>query len=211
MKKNDQMIQLKQQLIRYKSKVNQFKQQIDSLEKELKFARATGTSQKIQVKQEDLLEKKLDAFAFFQFTTFLPEVDDENKDLLVLGNLNIVNCGTETLTHPLICIRVKPAKAITLGGKIKYDKEVNEDEIFTTTEEWGHIYKNWQEKASIEGEYWLRPFHCEKLLPDEKLSFTNFDLKIDLSNGEVPYKIEAFIYFKQLTQGIRAINRIEFQ
>ncbi len=54
-----------------------------------------------------------------------------------------------------------------------------------------------------EGEYWLKPIDETTLLPNEQLRFPSFELRIIQT-----VVVEAFVYFRQLKQGVSSSNYI---
>ncbi|WP_209125413.1 hypothetical protein [Alkalihalobacillus sp. BA299] len=153
-------------------------------------------------------QKILKGQAFFNYSVILPDLDDEEKEVLIMGNFIIENTGEEALNTPVICIQIKPAESGKLGGKI--DAAPRNEMIVdaTNSEEWQYLNQERKEKAKETGEYWLRPKECDKLQPAEKLFFSNFDLKLTKPKEKNSVIVDGYIYFKELQQGTPALNKI---
>ncbi len=146
--------------------------------------------------------------AFFNYSIILPDLNEEMKELLILGHFIIKNFSSETLNTPVICIRIKPSEAGNLGGKINFIPKGDLVIDGTTSEEWTYVDKNWKEKVKETGEHWLRPSNKNKLLPEEKLIFSNFDLRCVKPDDTNSVIIEAFVYFQELKEGFSSLNNI---
>ncbi|WP_100404824.1 hypothetical protein [Bacillus solitudinis] len=194
----DLIIQLKQKVIHYKSEVARYKNVVNDYEKII-AKKETPVS-----KPKEML---IESTAHFNYSVLLPDLDEE--ELLVFGNFIIRNTGTETLHHPLICIRVRPISYVRFGGKIKI-RETKKDALYSTSEEWRFVHENWKSIVKDNGEYWLQPNHCEQLNPGETLNFSNFDIRIDRGITKENARIEGFAYFEELSTGIKSLNSISF-
>ncbi len=146
--------------------------------------------------------------AYFNYSFILPDTKEETKEILILGHYIIQNFSTETLNTPVICIRVKPANAGNLGGKINFKQKGDLVIDGTSSEEWTYVEKNWKEKLKETGEHWLRPSNKKQLSPGEKLIFSNFDLSCIKVEGSNSVIIEAFVYFQEIKEGIPSLNNI---
>lgn len=148
---------------------------------------------------------KYECQAVFSYTVILPSLDEDEKDLVVLGNFIIKNMGTEVLTYPVICIRIHPPKIGKLGGKIVLNEQLAEP---STQEQWFHVHPDWREKLKETGEYWLKPGHCREIKPGEILEFSNFELTFNKPVENSTVVAEGFVYFNELRNGAASANII---
>ncbi len=149
-------------------------------------------------------------YAFFNYSVILPDLMEETKEVLLLGHFIITNYSSDSITTPIICIRIKPSEAGNLGGKINFIQKGDLVIDGTSSEEWMYIDKNWKEKVKESGEHWLRPKNKHKLLPGEKLIFSNFDLRCRKPENSNSVIVEAFVYFQELKEGFSSLNNIVF-
>ena len=56
-----------------------------------------------------------EACVWFSYTVMLPENDEDDNEVTVIGNMIIKNTGTSVLNTPMICIRIKPPEDVRLG------------------------------------------------------------------------------------------------
>jgi hypothetical protein len=143
--------------------------------------------------------------AFFNYTIFLPNREEDEEDVMIMGQFMIKNTGSQTLHHPLLCIRLEPAANARLGGKIAYHEHLAE---IDTLEQWQFVHEDWKEKIRETGEYWLKPKHCLELAPGETLVFSNFELQMRESDIAQLMVAEGFVYAQELREGIASLNTI---
>ncbi|UQD51871.1 hypothetical protein C0971_07320 [Bacillus methanolicus] len=148
-----------------------------------------------------------EGLAWFSYAVMLPDLDEDEMEVIVVGNLIIKNTGTETLNNPTICIRIKPPQDVRLGGKIGSVTHTALMIDGTNTEAWHYIHDNWKEKTMDTGEHWLKPNHCRQLEPGEKLTFAN-ELRISTSKEDKFVMVEGFFYCDEIKNGITALNNI---
>jgi hypothetical protein len=149
----------------------------------------------------------VDGLAWFHYAVMLPDIDEDKREVTVIGNLIIKNTGTEILNNPFICIRTKPTKAIRLGGKIGSATHTALMIDGTNAESWHYFHDNWKEKTIESGEHWLKPNHCRQLEPGTNLFFAN-ELRISSTKEEKFAIVEGFFYCDELNQGIGTLNNI---
>ncbi|WP_297990231.1 hypothetical protein [Anoxybacillus sp.] len=217
---NNQHIQLQQKIIHYRSEVAKYKQLLQLVETELKreqlrnhylqkqLEKMDECEQTIEKLEQQLLfyevaleqekkrkkeEKKELAHAYFAYATMIPEEKDEH--VTVIGDLIIENSGNTTLNDPIICLRLRPPDHAQLSGKFSFRHAQEEGG-------WTFAIDDWRQKVK-DGEYWLKPTDKAALLPNEQLRFSSFELRIFHM-----IVVEAFVYFRQLKQGIASFNHI---
>lgn len=149
---------------------------------------------------------KTEGIAWFTYSIMLPDKEEDNGDITVLGNLMIRNTGTETLTNPYICLRVKPSENVRLGGKIGSVSHTALTIDGSNSEAWVYIDNNWKEKALETGEHWLKPNNSRQIEPGMNLNFAN---ELRISSGEEGFAIvEGFFYCDEIKNGLSALNSI---
>ncbi|WP_057767275.1 hypothetical protein [Cytobacillus praedii] len=148
-----------------------------------------------------------EACVWFSYTVMLPENDEDDNEVTVIGNMIIKNTGTSVLNTPMICIRIKPPEDVRLGGKIGSVTHTALMIDGTNSESWHYFHDNWKEQAEKTGEHWLKPNRHLKLEPGEKLSFEN-ELRIPTTKREKFVLIEGFFYSEEIKNGIRTLNNI---
>ncbi|WP_416151230.1 hypothetical protein ACM26V_09770 [Salipaludibacillus sp. HK11] len=206
-------IQLQQKIIHYKSELSKYKRLNEVYKKKIEFYENTDPSEKETVKTDysTKSEPLTSLTAYFNYSVFLPEVEEADQETLIVGNFHIINTGHVELTEPFIGLRITPANRATISGKISLQETPDTDTaLHTSNEEWHYMHSNWKEKIRKQGEYWLSPVHCQKLNPGETLSFTNFDLRLKKRKLDENVKIEGVCFSSELTEGIAAINHISF-
>ncbi|WP_374723111.1 hypothetical protein [Peribacillus tepidiphilus] len=148
-----------------------------------------------------------EGLAWFSYAVMLPDMDDEEKEVTVIGNLIIKNTGNTNLNNPMICLRIKPPENVRLGGKIGSLTHTALMIDGTNSEAWHYIDDNWKEKSLENGEHWLKPNHCRQLEPGGSLTFSN-ELRILTTKKEKFVMVEGFFYCDEIKNGIGALNNI---
>ncbi|QGQ44707.1 hypothetical protein [Metabacillus sediminilitoris] len=148
-----------------------------------------------------------EGLSWFSYAVMLPDMDEDEREVNVIGNLIIKNTGTATLNNPMICIRIKPPQDVRLGGKIGSVTHTALMIDGTNTEAWHYIDDNWKGKSLETGEHWLKPNHRKQLEPGENLIFAN-ELWISTSKEEKFVIVEGFFYCDEIKNGIAALNTI---
>ncbi|GED13644.1 hypothetical protein [Aneurinibacillus migulanus] len=159
--------------------------------------------------QETGREAGIGSTAFFTYSVILPDNGEEENDVLVMGDFIVKNTGSETLHAPVICIRISPAGAGVLSGKIRTNKKRASFFIEANhTNEWHYAGQNEAEREKTNGEYWLAPNFCSELAAGESLAFSNFTLSLAKPSESNSIIVEGFAYFKEQNEGITSLNNI---
>lgn len=220
---NNQHIQLQQKVIHYRSEVAKYKQLLQLAETELKREQLRNHYLQKQLEQMDEYEQTIEkleqqllfyevaleeekkrkketkkeeivrAHAYFAYAVMIPEEKEEH--VTIVGDFVIENSGNTPLNDPIICLRLRPPDHAQLSGKFSF-RQLQEEGG------WTFAVDNWRQKVK-EGEYWLKPIDQTTLLPNEQLRFPSFELRIDQT-----VVVEAFVYFRQLKQGVSSFNHI---
>ncbi|AEH48285.1 hypothetical protein [Parageobacillus thermoglucosidasius] len=148
----------------------------------------------------------ISAIAYFTYSFLLPKGDEQKG--VVIGSFVIHNIGSAALETPVICLKVTPKECAVLSAKlgedVQYDRRLNP----LVMEPWQYIDENMKKMVEERGEFWIKPVRVSQIEPGQKLAFSNFQLKFDISRVQTSYKMEGFFYCKQLQNGIRALNNI---
>lgn len=183
--------ELEQQLLSYEVALEEAERQIQHLKK-LKYT-----------VQEDKKQAVVKAQALFAYSTLLPETPEE--ETLVIGDFIIQNIGTEALQNLIVCLRVRPKLEAELSGKIAtYSTRYDDPDSI----EWIFAYENWRERIKNDGEYWIKPIHLNKLLPNEELRLANMHIRIKKTANAPSTVIDGFVYGNELPNGIASLNSI---
>jgi hypothetical protein len=155
-------------------------------------------------KKEQIIAEGL---SWFNYTVVLPDKDENEMEITIIGNLIIKNTSSTTLNNPMICIRIKPPQNVRLGGKIGAVSHTALSIDGTNSEAWHYIHDNWKEKSLETGEHWLKPNHCRQLEPSGYLTFAN-ELRISTIKKDKFVIVEGFFCCDELINGIGALNNI---
>jgi len=207
---NHKISQLQDELDLYKSELSKYKH-INDLYKKivLTYQDNSETKESEAINLETETNPNISAKVYFNYSVFLPDPKETINDLLVVGHFHIVNTSQVELNNPFIGLRVTPANSANISGKIAVT-EKTETILYTSDEEWQHMNQNWRVKIREQGEYWLKPSHCDVIKPGESLSFTNFDLRMNKLESEGHIKVEGICFTSEFSEGIPAINQISF-
>lgn len=145
--------------------------------------------------------------SYFDYSIILPDRNENEQEVLVIGNYIIKNMGTDALTQPIICIRSSTPEALRLGGKIATLTHEALDET-STLEKWTYVNDDWKEKIEKLGEHWLMAQHRKTLPAHEQLSFTKFELTVTKPQKQNNIIIEGFVYFREIKEGTSSLNNI---
>jgi hypothetical protein len=152
-------------------------------------------------------ETKAEVHSWFNYTIMLPAIDEDEHEVMIIGNYIIKNTGTQTITNPLICIRISPSNDVRLGGKIGSVTHTALTIDGTNTGAWEYIYSDWKKKSMDSGEHWLKPKKLQQLAPEESIAFSH-ELFFSLKQKEKTVNVDGFAYFDELKNGTAAINKI---
>ncbi|MGN7297437.1 hypothetical protein [Ferdinandcohnia sp. SAFN-114] len=192
----------------YNNQIIKYEQLIESLKSQFNHS---------QDQDLDNLEKRndiIDVSSIFNYSLILTKDDDEQQ-ILLIGNLLIKNTGNTTLHRPIICIKFHSSPYGKLGGKIKIPSRDNQLEGYLVDVPsqtiWEYAIPNWKEKIKNDGEYWIRP-DCTEIGPGEEITFQNFDItfsvKEETNSVNTSEIIEGFIYTEELQKGVPTLNKM---
>jgi hypothetical protein len=148
--------------------------------------------------------------AHFSYSVILPDIEQGEKDILVIGNYIIQNTGNVPLTNPIICIRINPVGFGRLSGKfgpksIDFDDKIVDEAM---GKEWGYVHDDWKDKVRKGGEYWLKPLSKDRIEPGETLTFSTFNLSLNQPKDKNSIIVEGYSYFNEEPNGVPSLNQI---
>ena len=153
------------------------------------------------LKQSRLFRKStapsVPAVAFFTHSVSLGAYGEQEH--LLIGKFQLVNTGERALHAPVILLNVKCEKEFRLNGKFA----PGEGKGGNGFHEWERI----KGKGDPQTEFWLRPTRHTLLEPGASLSFPDFQVRFQLSEGK-SIALEGFFYCEELPEGIASSNSI---
>jgi hypothetical protein len=152
-------------------------------------------------------KKRIEVQSWFNYTIMLPSNDEDEQEVIIVGNYFIQNTGTETLNNPIICIRTNPPGDVRLGGKIGSLTHTGLMIDGSNGGSWEYINQDGKEKRTKTGEYWLKPKDIQQLPPGDRITFAN-QLSFTLLQNQELIIVEGFCYFDELRKGIASLNKI---
>lgn len=193
--------QLRQKVIYYQSEAAKYKFLSEKYEWLISEALQSTTIRNNETEEKNLQEKP-DSISYFNYSL----IQDEQNNPYIYGSYIIKNIGTVPLDFPIVCLKVNDPNSISIGGKIG---EVNggSDKLISF-EEWTYVHEEWKTKWKQQGELWLRPKQTKTLLPDEKLTFSGFDITFKNSEPIKQVLVEGFFYSQKIITGIKSLNSI---
>lgn len=194
----------------YEKKISQLEKQLMELEVELEEEK-TQTSEIMKRAVTEVKEVKIDPVlsvqAHFSYSTILPSEDETHVSLI--GDFVITNSGNQPLHDFIICIRISPKEAGKMSGKIvmnrKNDRVIESDLSFI---QWEFVHENWMERVKETGEYWLKPVGLAKLTPNDSISFSSFEARLQKPEQKNVVILDGFVYCSEIKSGTRALNNI---
>ncbi|WP_096199120.1 hypothetical protein [Bacillus sp. FJAT-45350] len=214
----DSTIQLKQKVIHYRSEVARYQNTLEQYKIKLKkkdenYQVLQNEIEKLKNKEPEVKEvTRIEVQPHFSYSLILPQLEDEQRDVIIMGNFICKNIGNTDVTNPVFCLKVEPYESTRLSGKIKLTPHKNNetDKLFedSATEEWSYVHSNWKEKVNETGEHWIRPSHQTDISPGGQISFSNFNLTLSPPKKGSSIIVTGFVYFQEIQQGIPALNQI---
>ncbi|MDR7001027.1 hypothetical protein [Neobacillus niacini] len=153
------------------------------------------------------VEERIECQSWFSYSVMLPNIEEDEQEVMIIGNYIIKNTGTETLNKPIICIRITPPKDVRLGGKIGSITHTALMVDGSNSAAWEYIHNDWREKSLETGEHWLKPKVNAPLLSNESIAFA-YELQFPLTQKEKYVNVEGFIYFDEINQGLASLNKM---
>ncbi|WP_042357258.1 hypothetical protein [Bacillus rubiinfantis] len=151
--------------------------------------------------------KRMESQSWFSYTVVLPGIDEDDQEVMIMGNYIIKNSGNGNLHNPIICIKITPHHDVHLGGKIGSPTHTALAIDGSNSGAWEYIDDNWKESALETGEHWLRPKGVQELASNHSIAFAH-EIRFPLQKKEKYVNIDGFIYFDELKDGSPALNKI---
>lgn len=154
------------------------------------------------------IQEQAAGLAWFNYSIVLPDRNEEERNITIIGNFLFKNTGTMILQNPVLCLRIKPLENnIFLGGKIGSVTQSAFSIDNTNTEAWHYLHDNWKQTTMETGEHWLKPNQSRSIEQNETIIFA---LEIDISTEKKEKYIlaEGFFYCDELIDGVRTLNNI---
>jgi hypothetical protein len=197
----------------YDEEIGKIRAELENYKQELELTKKYNTELQEKVEKIQLSTpqpKVIDLQSIFTFTVILPDITDEVKEVVVVGNYIIKNLGIKKISNPVICLKVNPASSGSISGKIKQKVSNFDDKIIdqAVSQQWGYVHENWKERVRKDGEYWLKPLFTSELRPDEQLAFSNFTLSIQKPPKGNSVIIDGFVYSQEEPKGNPSQNQI---
>ncbi|MBB5174862.1 hypothetical protein [Texcoconibacillus texcoconensis] len=222
----EEIVQLKQKMIHYRSELSKYESQISQYKKLLERKEAEKQAVKRQFSQQQQTaeqntvspnkqdqnndnNQQLDIVqGYFQYACFFPTPEDEDDSIHILGDFMITNYSDKTLHNPIICFRTNPTSSIQIGGKIDAHIPSSEQKVLQSNESWVYVHDDWRNRIRNDGEHWLRPRHFVEIAPGQSQRFQQFDMTISRAEDVQRYRIEGFFYCNEHPKGLPSLNTI---
>ncbi|SDB82921.1 hypothetical protein [Shouchella lonarensis] len=217
------VIQMKQQLLHFRSEMVRQDRLLKQVEKKLhereraiaelteRLAELTEHSTVIdegENKEHASIQTTPLIHPFFTYSVIMPTLPEES--LLIKGHFVIKNEGSVPLTEPIICLSFNHAEDANLSGKIKRhhsnkkkDYQISREGVMDA---WHYVEENAEKIAKETGEYWLRP-PVNTLSPGKELVFSDFEITVPTkTNISHTVQVYGFVYSSELPSGQQAAN-----
>lgn len=133
------------------------------------------------------------------FTTSINISHNVEQESLCLGSYHIWNIGNHPITNPSICIKLPEDSPFSFSGKYVYgqlQKNVNDTIV------WERI-----NETKSKNEFWLRPTVQTSIMPNEMISFSNFQI-LWSNHNSYSGSISGITYCDEVPEGIEVVNPI---
>lgn len=206
------------QLLTYQKEIHSLKEKL--LESEVALEEEKKRLLTLQQKITEPLEKTLASKEFsqkatptiqpyFAYSLMLPDQLEEQEEVVIFSDFNINNIGHIDLTEIILCIKISPASAGRLSGKISTKLELSESTASPQSmNTWAFLHDNWKEKIKENGEYWIKHLGKEPLHPNNTIQFPQFEIRLPIVKTSKSTIIEGYVYSKELPQGVFSLNKI---
>lgn len=194
----------------YESKISDLEHKLIKMEVELeeeKNQANTLLKKAVEEAKKQQVEPIHSFQAYFSHSFILPEEDEHHVS--IIGDFIITNTGNTPLHNLVVLLRISPKEAGRLSGKIimnrKKERLSYREASFL---QWEFVHENWMEKVKETGEYWIKPLGINELLPQQSITFSNFEARLKKPKDKNVAIIEGFMYCKEIQSGQKALNQI---
>ncbi|MEI5907094.1 hypothetical protein WAK64_08495 [Bacillus spongiae] len=146
---------------------------------------------------EEQRQAEYNIISYFSYSERI--VHQPDVEGLLIGSLHILNIGRKSISNPYICIQLSEESPFHFSGKFL---QGNTSYPIPTGDTWERF-----DDVKNPREYWLRPVHQNVLKPNEKVSFSPFQLKW-LPSANYSGIVSSFTYFHEVSEGIPVLNPI---
>ncbi|MCD5325535.1 MULTISPECIES: hypothetical protein [Pontibacillus] len=188
-------------LKKVEKKIKDIEKDLEKTKELLEEARA-GTNSDPSPPQETFM-----VIPYFSHTVRIPQKDDESH-IHIIGSFSIQNKGSLPLRSPHICLKLNTTDSSSFTGRISPVEMVDQGYSPVPMQTWNYLNEDAQRLVDEKGEYWLAPLNVNELSGGTSLSFANFQVKVDRTEHKGPFKIEGFVYGKEIKEGLPALNKI---
>lgn len=141
--------------------------------------------------------KKVNIMSYF--TTSINISHNTEQESLCLGSYHIRNIGNQPITNPYFCIKLPEVSPFSFSGKYVYSQFQNNTSDPIVWERFNDIKKS--------DEFWLRPIDLIEIIPNETISFTNFQISWS-NNKSYSGIITGITYCDEVHEGLEVVNPI---
>ncbi|CAG9622815.1 hypothetical protein [Sutcliffiella rhizosphaerae] len=171
----------------------------------------------VQLEEEGKLERTVkitpppinkDCFySYFTYTIILPNENDNDSSLSIVGDYYIQNQSDEDVNDLIVCLKISPSNAAHLSGKISAPQLVDKIEEKGAID-WFYALDNWKDKIRNDGEYWIRPSNNPHLLSGSSLVLKGFEIIVSKNTSFSTCKVDAYVYSSNRELPVGVKNRI---
>jgi len=140
---------------------------------------------------------KMNIISYFTYSLNISH--DPEQESLCLGSYHVLNMGNQPITNPHIYLKIPIESCFSFSGKYVYGKP---KQLSKVADGWERI----NEKTNKE-EFWLKPLDKTSIEPNEKISFSNFQINWAPTES-YSGSIIGFTYSDQMKEGVAVINPI---
>lgn len=135
-------------------------------------------------------------FCYFSHSVVMDYEQDASR--LIIGNFHVKNVSSAPVISPTILLKITTDDEFQFLGKYSIPNKSQQMYNF----EWERIeLKNFDPVTH----YYLRPVQTEEILPNEQLSFQNFQIILPFG---ATVNVDGFLYYEGKQEGIAAMNYI---
>ncbi|TFB15090.1 hypothetical protein E3U55_12625 [Filobacillus milosensis] len=122
-----------------------------------------------------------------------------NKENIMLCSFNVINLSKKAVHNPYICLNIPTDQGFNMMGKII---QPNHNNLKNQSDAWERFTQ-----TENNNEYWLRPVNNESIPPNERIKFSNFQIKWNAIK-QYSASIKGYFYSDEYPNGLNAINGV---
>ncbi|MEN2768095.1 hypothetical protein [Ornithinibacillus xuwenensis] len=136
------------------------------------------------------------------FTYSLSTTNDEREENIIWGDFQIKNLTEEPIEDLYLCIKIDATDDYKFTGKYQTNK--GKKDKTTSTSAWEQFHNQDEDN---EHEHWFQLSNQKQLLPQETISFSDFQIKWK-NKGFYTCSVQGYAYTAFEKEGIAALNTI---